>query len=74
MQTSPSIVSEADSEAQLSKGKVVDGNIVCPDRGWQYNGSGVCVKVPQLEDSSQISKAYQIKTYASHKRYGYIWA
>ena len=59
--------------AQLSKGKVEDGNIVCPYHGWQYDGSGVCVRVPQLEDSSQIPKTYQINTYVSQERYGYIW-
>ncbi|MEO1672239.1 MAG: aromatic ring-hydroxylating dioxygenase subunit alpha [Cyanobacteria bacterium J06631_2] len=59
--------------AQLSKGQVIDGNIACPYHGWQYNGSGVCVRVPQLEDSSQIPKTYQIKTYLAQERYGYIW-
>lgn len=59
--------------AQLSKGQVINGNIACPYHGWQYNGEGTCVKVPQLEDSSQILKTYQIKTYPSQERYGYIW-
>ncbi|MCC0179148.1 aromatic ring-hydroxylating dioxygenase subunit alpha [Waterburya agarophytonicola K14] len=59
--------------AQLSKGQVIDGNIACPYHGWQYNAEGVCTKVPQLEDSSQIPKTYQIKTYQAQERYGYIW-
>ena len=59
--------------AQLSKGEVIAGNIACPYHGWQYNAEGVCVKVPQLEDSNQIPKTYQIKTYLSQERYGYIW-
>ncbi|PSB11779.1 Rieske (2Fe-2S) protein [Pleurocapsa sp. CCALA 161] len=59
--------------AQLSKGKIIDGNIVCPYHGWRYDGQGVCVKVPQLEDSSQIPKGYQINTYLAQERYGYIW-
>lgn len=59
--------------AQLSKGKVVDGNIVCPYHGWRFNSEGVCVKVPQLSDSSQIPKTYQINTYLCQERYGYIW-
>ncbi len=34
--------------ARLSQGKVIDGNIRCPYHGWSFNGSGACVKVPQL--------------------------
>ncbi len=59
--------------AQLSIGKVIDGNIACPYHGWQYNSEGTCVKVPQLEDSSQIPKTYQIKTYKTQEKYGYVW-
>lgn len=59
--------------AQLSKGQVIEGNIVCPYHGWRFNTEGVCVKVPQLSDSSQIPKTYQIDTYPSQERYGYIW-
>ena len=58
--------------AQLSKGKVINNNIVCPYHGRQYDGQRVCVKVPQLEKNSQIPKTYQ-KTYPSQESYGYIW-
>ena len=59
--------------AQLSKGKIIDGNIACPYHGWQYDGQGVCVKVPQLEDDTQIPKTYQIETYQTQEKYGYVW-
>lgn len=59
--------------AQLSKGQVIEGNIVCPYHGWRFNAEGICVKVPQLSDSSQIPKSYEIATYSSQERYGYIW-
>jgi len=36
--------------AQLSKGIVCDGHIRCPYHGWEFNGSGACVKVPQLTE------------------------
>ena len=58
---------------QLSKGRVIEGNIVCPYHGWRFNGEGTCVEVPQLEDNSQIPKTYQIDTYLAQERYGYIW-
>lgn len=59
--------------AQLSKGKVIEGNIVCPYHGWRFDNQGTCVKVPQLEDSNQIPKTYQIKTFPCQERYGYVW-
>ncbi|NES93761.1 MAG: Rieske 2Fe-2S domain-containing protein [Desertifilum sp. SIO1I2] len=34
--------------AQLSKGKVIEGNLSCPYHGWTFNASGTCVKVPQI--------------------------
>jgi phenylpropionate dioxygenase-like ring-hydroxylating dioxygenase large terminal subunit len=34
--------------APLSKGKIIDGEIQCPYHGWQFNGQGVCTRVPGL--------------------------
>lgn len=58
--------------AQLSKGKVTDGNIQCPYHGWTFNGTGTCTHVPQLENGS-ISRSYKVKAYACAERYGYAW-
>jgi len=57
--------------AKLSLGKVVAGNIVCPYHGWQFNGQGACVKVPQK--GCDIAPNYQIASYACTERYGYVW-
>ncbi len=32
--------------AQLSRGRIIDGNIVCPYHGWSMSGSGRLVNVP----------------------------
>ena len=71
----PNVASDRCSHrsAQLSNGKVIEGNIVCPYHGWRFNGEGTCVLVPQLEDDSQIPKTYQIQTYLARERYGYVW-
>lgn len=58
--------------AQLSKGKVVDGNIRCPYHGWSFNGEGACVKVPQLEKDS-IPRNYKVPAYRCQERYDYVW-
>jgi phenylpropionate dioxygenase-like ring-hydroxylating dioxygenase large terminal subunit len=58
--------------AQLSKGKITNGNISCPYHGWTFNRTGICVKVPQIEDSF-ISPSYKVKSYPCAERYGYVW-
>ncbi|WP_239033213.1 Rieske 2Fe-2S domain-containing protein [Leptothermofonsia sichuanensis] len=58
--------------AQLSKGKVVEGNIRCPYHGWSFNADGVCVRVPQLEKSA-IPRSYQVSAYHCQERYDYVW-
>lgn len=58
--------------AQLSIGKIVDGNIRCPYHGWQFNADGACVHVPQLKDNP-ISPSYKVQAYRCTERYGYVW-
>lgn len=58
--------------AQLSKGVVVDGQIRCPYHGWQFDASGMCVRVPQL-DQGLIPKTYRVPSYRCTERYGYVW-
>ncbi len=57
--------------AQLSLGKVDGGNITCPYHGWQFNGQGTCVKVPQK--GCTIAPSYRVRAYACTERYGYAW-
>ncbi|MEM8602997.1 MAG: aromatic ring-hydroxylating dioxygenase subunit alpha [Cyanobacteria bacterium P01_H01_bin.121] len=59
--------------AKLSLGQVVDGNIACPYHGWQFNGTGACVRVPQRKAEQQIPCGYKVEAYACQERYGYIW-
>jgi phenylpropionate dioxygenase-like ring-hydroxylating dioxygenase large terminal subunit len=58
--------------AQLSLGQVIDGCIQCPYHGWQFAGSGECVKVPQLT-REMIPRTYQVPSFRCQARYGYAW-
>jgi len=58
--------------AQLSKGQVIDGNIRCPYHGWSFDGTGACVKVPQLT-TDNIPRTYKVSGYPCQERYGYVW-
>ncbi len=58
--------------AQLSLGTVVQGSLQCPYHGWQFDGSGSCVKVPQLT-TEMIPRTYRVQSFACQARYGYAW-
>ena len=34
--------------AKLSEGQIVDGSLECLYHGWQFDGEGKCVKIPQV--------------------------
>jgi len=44
--------------AKLSNGRIIlQSKLECPYHGWQFNPSGKCVKIPQLNDTTKIPKA-----------------
>lgn len=59
--------------ARLSLGKVVNGTLACPYHGWQFDGTGTCVRVPQLAAHEPISPHYRVDAYPCQVRYGYVW-
>lgn len=59
--------------AQLSLGTVINGNISCSYHGWQFDGCGTCVHVPQLKPDQAIPANYHIQVYPCMERYGYVW-
>ncbi len=57
--------------ASLAQGKVMANNCLrCPFHHWQYDATGQCVEVPNLET---IPRTARQKTYPTIDRYGYIW-
>lgn len=57
--------------AQLSKGKVCNGQIVCPYHGWTYNGMGEVVDIPSV-CPSEIGRR-QAKRFPVVEKQGYIY-
>lgn len=58
--------------AQLSKGKIVEGILSCPYHGWCFDGTGACVRVPQLPDSP-VPNNYKVDGFHCAEKYGYAW-
>ena len=59
--------------AKLSQGQILDGKIECLYHGWQFNGEGDCVKIPQLPEKAVIPKRACVRTYAVAIREGILW-
>ncbi|WP_404710031.1 Rieske 2Fe-2S domain-containing protein [Sphingomonas sp. MMS24-J13] len=58
--------------ARLSKGWCRNGNIVCGYHGWEYDGSGKLVAIPQFAEGQQLPNA-RARAFHAAERYGYVW-
>ncbi len=62
----------AHRQLKLSEGHVEGCQVVCPYHGWQYDGSGRCVKIPhELFGNKQPS--FAIKSFPVQVKHGLIW-
>ncbi|KAH0461195.1 hypothetical protein IEQ34_008770 [Dendrobium chrysotoxum] len=59
--------------AKLSEGQLVDGRIECLYHGWQFEGDGKCVKIPQLPEGAKIPRAACVRTYEVRDSQGVVW-
>ncbi len=57
----------------LSKGKVVKGNLQCPYHGWEFNQEGKCVFIPSLCDNDKIPNTACTNSYPVIEQDGVIW-
>jgi renierapurpurin 18,18'-hydroxylase len=56
----------------LHNGKVLGENLACPYHGWEFDGTGQCVKIPYLPPQQKLPCA-QTQPYPIQERYGLIW-
>ncbi|KAL8521774.1 hypothetical protein ACS0TY_012068 [Phlomoides rotata] len=59
--------------AKLSEGQVFDGKLECLYHGWQFEGNGKCVKIPQLSQGAKIPQSACLKTYEIKDSQGVMW-
>ncbi|XP_047338465.1 protein TIC 55, chloroplastic-like [Impatiens glandulifera] len=59
--------------AKLSEGQIVDGRIECLYHGWQFEGEGKCVKIPQLPANAKIPQSACVQTYEVRDSQGVVW-
>jgi vanillate O-demethylase monooxygenase subunit len=54
----------------LSSGKIVDGNIRCGYHGFEYDPSGVCLRVP---GQSNVPPKAKVRNYPTVVKDGWVW-
>ncbi|XP_042497271.1 protein TIC 55, chloroplastic [Macadamia integrifolia] len=59
--------------AKLSEGQLIDGRLECLYHGWQFEGDGRCVKIPQLPAGAKIPRSACVKTYKVRESQGVVW-
>ncbi|PIN12458.1 Pheophorbide a oxygenase [Handroanthus impetiginosus] len=59
--------------AKLSEGQIFDGKLECLYHGWQFDGNGKCVKIPQLPAGAKIPQSACVKRYEIRDSQGVIW-
>jgi len=57
----------------LGKGKVKGDCVACPYHGWEFNGDGVCTKIPSMGDKKPPARA-KVDSYPVQEKYGIIFA
>jgi phenylpropionate dioxygenase-like ring-hydroxylating dioxygenase large terminal subunit len=59
--------------ARLSDGQLVDGRLECLYHGWQFDGSGACVHIPQLLPERQIPERACTRAWPAEVVAGIVW-
>ncbi|XP_057957729.1 protein TIC 55, chloroplastic [Malania oleifera] len=59
--------------AKLSEGQLVNGRLECLYHGWQFDGNGKCVNIPQLPANAIIPRSACLKTYEVRDSQGVVW-
>ncbi|CAA6671030.1 unnamed protein product [Spirodela intermedia] len=59
--------------AKLSEGQLIEGRLECLYHGWQFEGDGQCVKIPQLPAGAKIPHSACTRSYEVRDSQGVIW-
>ncbi len=58
----------------LGLGKLKGDCVECPYHGWQFNGEGVCTKIPSMETDAKIPSRAKVDSYPIIEKYGLIFS
>jgi phenylpropionate dioxygenase-like ring-hydroxylating dioxygenase large terminal subunit len=58
----------------LGDGKVNGARVQCPYHGWEFDGEGVCKKIPSLGPDAKIPPRARVDAYPVQEKFGMIFA
>ena len=58
---------------RMSMGTIANGSLVCPYHGLEFNGRGICTRIPGESRATRIPDRFRIPTFMSQEAYGLIW-
>ena len=58
---------------RMSLGTIANGSLVCPYHGLEFNGRGVCTRIPGDPRATRIPDRFRIPTFMAQEAYGLIW-
>jgi vanillate O-demethylase monooxygenase subunit len=60
---------------RLSRGRVVDDQLVCPMHGLHFDAAGQCRRIPSIADPrAHIPASLRLRSVRTETRYGIVWA
>jgi phenylpropionate dioxygenase-like ring-hydroxylating dioxygenase large terminal subunit len=54
--------------------RIIDGCIVCPYHGWEFNGDGECVNIPSIGYGTKTPPRAKVDSYPVQEKYGIVFA
>ena len=54
--------------------RVVNGCVVCPYHGWEYNGEGECTNIPSIGYGKKPPARAKVDAYPVQEKYGIVFA
>ena len=54
--------------------RIINGCIVCPYHGWEFNGEGKCVNIPSIGYGEKTPARAKVDAYPVQEKYGIIFA
>ncbi len=54
--------------------RIIDGCIVCPYHGWEFNGAGECVNLPSIGYGEKPPARAKVDSYPVQEKYGIVFA
>jgi phenylpropionate dioxygenase-like ring-hydroxylating dioxygenase large terminal subunit len=54
--------------------RIINGAIVCPYHGWEFNGEGKCVNIPSIGYGKKTAGRAKVDAYPVQEKYGIVFA